>query len=125
MAHVATWLESGGFAMSLLLFGFLPLVAIAGLLHLILSNRKSFLVLCLALGLTVGVGLLATGWNRSRVVDAMAAARPDLRLRLAVVGYGEANRPFQLSLAITLAGLLPTTLGEMRRSKRASRKPGV
>jgi len=118
MQHLATWLESGGFVMYLLLFGLAPLVAISGLLHLILASRGSFLQLCLCLALALGVGILATGWHRSRVADALAVARPDERLHLAIAGYREANRPFELSLAIGLAGLLPYAFGEMRRSRK-------
>jgi hypothetical protein len=122
MQHLATWLESGGLVMYLLLFGLAPLVAISGLLHLILASRGSFLQLCLCLALALGVGILATGWHRSRVANVLATAHPDERLHLAIAGYREANRPFELSLAISLAGLLPYALGEMRRSrKNASR----
>jgi len=123
MQHLAIWLESGGLVMYLLLFGLAPLVAISGLLHLILASRGSFLQLCLCLTLALGVGILATGWQRSRVANVLATARPDERLHLAIAGYREANRPFELSLAISLACLLPYALGEMRRSrKNASRE---
>jgi hypothetical protein len=123
MQHLATWLESGGLVMYLLLFGLAPLVAISGLLHLILASRNSFLQLCLCLALALGVGILATGVQRSRVANVLATARPDERLHLAIAGYREANRPFELSLAIGLAGFLPYALGEMRRSrKNASRE---
>jgi hypothetical protein len=126
MVHLATWLESGGSVMYLLLFGLAPLVAISGLLHVILASRNSFLQLCLCLVLTLGAGVLATGWERSRVANALATARPNDRLQLAVAGYGEANRPFELSLAISLPGLLPYTLGEIRRSrKKASREAAI
>ena len=122
MQQLATWLESGGFVMYLLLFGLAPLVAVSGLLHLILASRSSFLQLCLCLALTLGVGIFVTGVFRSRVVDAVTLARPEEHLQLAVAGYREANRPFELALAIVVAGLLPYTLGEIRRSrKRASR----
>jgi hypothetical protein len=123
MQHLAIWLESGGLVMYLLLFGLAPLVAISGLLHLILASRNSFLQLCICLMLALDVGILATGWQRSRVANVLATARPDERLHLAIAGYHEANRPFELSLAISLAGLLPYALGEMRRSrKNASRE---
>lgn len=124
MLQLARWLESGGFVMYLLLFGLAPLVAISGLLHLILAGRNSFLQLCLCLALTLGVGIFVTGVFRSRVPDSVALARPDERLHLAIAGYSEANRPFELSLAIVLAGLLPYALGEIRRSRKsASRAP--
>lgn len=123
MQHLAAWLESGGLVIYLLLFGLAPLVAISGLLHLILASRNSFLQLCICLMLALGVGILATGWQRSRVANVLATARPDERLHLAIAGYREANRPFELSLAIGLAGLLPYAFGEMRRSRKiASRE---
>jgi hypothetical protein len=123
MQPFATWLESGGLVMYLLLFGLAPLVALSGLLHLILASRNSFLQLCICLGLALSVGALATGVLRSRVTSVLSLARPEERLHLAVAGYREANRPFELSLAITLAGLLPYTLGEIRRrGKRAAPK---
>ena len=123
IGQLATWLESGGIVMYLLVFGFAPLVAVSGLLHLILASRNSFLQLCISLALVLGVGILATAWQRSRVASVLATARPDERLHLAIAGYREANRPFELSLAITLAGLVPYGLGELRRSRRsASRK---
>jgi len=118
MLQLAKWLESGGFVMYLLLFGLAPLVGISGLLHLILAGRNSFLQLCLCLALTLGVGIFATGLYRSRVPGTVALARPDERLHLAIAGYGEANRPFELSLAIVLAGVLPYALGEIRRSRK-------
>jgi hypothetical protein len=120
MQQLATWLESGGFVMYLLLFGLAPLVALSGLLHLILASRNSFLQFCLCLALPLGIGIFVTGVFRSRVADILAAARPDERLPLAVAGYGEANRPFELSLAIVLTGLLPYVLGEIRRSKKSA-----
>jgi hypothetical protein len=124
MLQLAKWLESGGFVMYLLLFGLAPLVALSGLLHLILASRNSFLQLCICLALPLGVGIFVTGLFRSRVADILAVARPDERLHLAVAGYREANRPFVLSLAIVLAGLLPYVLGEIRRSRKsASRDP--
>lgn len=46
-------------------------------------------------------------------------ARPEERLQLAARGYREANRPFELSLAIVLVGLLPYALGELRRSRKS------
>jgi len=123
MQPFATWLASGGLVMYLLLFGLAPLVALSGLLHLILASRNSFLQLCICLALALSVGVLATGVLRSRVASVLSMARPDERLHLAVAGYREASRPFELSLAITLAGLLPYTLGEMRRrGKRAAPK---
>jgi hypothetical protein len=118
MQQLATWLESGGFVMYLLAFGLAPLVVISGLLHIILASRNTFLQLCLCLALVLGVGLLATGWHRSRVASVLTKAHPDERLHLAIAGYREANRPFELSLAIALAGLLPFGFGELRRSKR-------
>jgi integral membrane sensor domain MASE1 len=124
MQHLAAWLESGGFVMYLLLFGLAPLVAICGLLHLILASRNSFLQLCLCLALVLGVGILATGLQRSRVANLLAMARPDERLHLAIAGYREANRPFELSLAIGLAGLLPCTLGEIRRGRKHAAREG-
>jgi hypothetical protein len=120
MQQLATWLESGGFVMYLLLFGLAPLVAISGLLHLILASRNSFLQLCLCLALTLGLGIFVTGVFRSRVADILAVARPDERLHLAIAGYGEASRPFELSLAIALFGLLPYVLGEIRRSRKSA-----
>ena len=124
MLQLAKWLESGGFVLYLLLFGLAPLVAISGLLHLILAGRSSLLQLCLCLALTLGVGIFVTGVFRSRVPSTLAFARPEERLPLAIAGYVEANRPFELSLAIVLAGLLPYALGEIRRSrKRDSRDP--
>jgi hypothetical protein len=119
MLQLATWLESGGFVMYLLLFGLAPLVAVSGLLHLVLASRNSFLQLCLCLALTLGVGTFMTGVFRSRVPDTVALVRPDERLQLTVAGYREANRPFELSLAIVLAGLLPYALGEIRRSRKS------
>jgi hypothetical protein len=118
--QLATWLESGGFVMYLLLFGLAPVVAVSGLLHLILAGRNSFLQLCLCLALTLGVGILVTGVYRSRVADVVTVAHPDERLQLAARGYSEANRPFELSLAIVLAGLLPYALGEIRRSRKSA-----
>jgi hypothetical protein len=106
--------------MYLLLFGLAPLVAISGLLHIILASRNSFLQLCLFLALTLGLGTYVTGLFRSRVADTVSFARPEEHLELAVAGYREANRPFELSLAIVLAGLLPYALGEIRRSKKTS-----
>jgi hypothetical protein len=124
MQQLATWLESGGLVMYLLLFGLAPLVALSGLLHLILASRNSFLQLCVCLALTVGVGILVTGVFRSRVAEVVAVAHPDERLQLAARGFSEANRPFELSLAIVLAGLLPYALGEIRRSRKsAARDP--
>ena len=120
MLQLAKWLESGGFVMYLLLFGLAPLVAVSGLLHIILASRNSFLQLCLCLALTLGVGTFVTGVFRSRVPGTIAFARPDERLRLAIAGYSEANRPFELSLAIVLAGLLPYALGETRRSRKSA-----
>ncbi len=120
MLQLATWLESGGIVMYLLLFGLAPLVAISGLLHLILASRNSLLQLCLCLALTLGGGIFVTGVFRSRVVDAVTLARPEEHLQLAVAGYREANRPFELSLAIVLAGLLPYALGEIRRGKKSA-----
>lgn len=70
--------------------------------------------------MVLGVGVLATGWHRSSVASVLATARPDERLHLAIAGYREANRPFELSLAITLAGLVPYGLGELRRSRRSA-----
>jgi hypothetical protein len=118
MQHLSTWLESGGLVMYLLLFGLAPLVAISGLLHLVLASRNSLLQLCICLALVLGVGILATGSNRSRVASVLSIARPDERLHLAIAGYREANRPFELSLAIGVAGLPLFTLGEIRRSRR-------
>jgi hypothetical protein len=110
--------------MYLLLFGLAPLVALSGLLHVILASRNSFVQLCICLTLTLGMGHLATSTQRSRVANAVALARPDERLQLAILGYREANRAIELSLAIGLAGLLPYTLGELRRSrKRAAGSP--
>jgi len=120
MLQLAKWLESGGLVMYLLLFGLAPLVAVSGLLHLILASRNSLLQLCVCLALTLGVGILVTGVFRSRVPSTVAFAHPDERLHLAVAGYSEANRPFELSLAIVLAGLLPYTLGEIRRSRKSA-----
>jgi hypothetical protein len=120
--NVATWFESGGLVMYLLLFGLAPILAVSGLLHVILASRNSFVQLCICLALVLGVGTLATGLYRSRVASVLSLVRPDERLHLAIAGYREANRPFELSLAITLAGLLPYAIGEMRRSrKRAAR----
>lgn len=118
MLQLAKWLESVGFVMYLLLFGLAPLVAVSGLLHLILAGRNSFLQLCLCLALTLGLGISVTGVFRSRVASAVASSHPDERLHLAVAGYSEANRPFELSLAIVLAGLPPYALGEIRRGKK-------
>jgi len=118
MQHLSTWLESGGLVMYLLLFGLAPLVAISGLLHLVLASRNSLLQLCICLALVLGVGILATGLNRSRVASVLSIARPDERLHLAIAGYREANRPFELSLAIGVAGLPLFALGEIRRSRR-------
>ena len=123
MVQLVTWLESGGFAMYLLLFGLAPLVAICGLLHVILASRSSFLVLCLGLALSLGAGMLGTGGNRLRVAGVLPTARPEDRLHLAILGYREANRPFELALAITLAGLFPYTLGEMRRQRKSAKGP--
>ena len=120
MHQLATWLESGGLAMYLLLFGLAPLVAVSGLLHLILAGRNSLLQLCVCLALTLGVGILVTGVFRTRVADVVAVAHPDERLQLAARGYGEANRPFDLALAIVLAGFLPYALGEIRRSRKSA-----
>jgi hypothetical protein len=120
MQQLATWLESGGFVMYLLLFGLAPLVALSGLLHLILASRNSFLQLCVCLALTLGVGILVTGVFRSRIPEVVTLARPGDRLQLAARGYSEANRPFELSLAIVLAGLLPYALGEIRRSRKSA-----
>jgi multisubunit Na+/H+ antiporter MnhE subunit len=116
--HLAMWLESGGFVMYLLLFGLTPLLAISGLLHLILASRNSFLQLCLCLALVLAVGILATGVQRSRVAIVLSAVRPDERLHLAIVGYREANHAFELSLAISMAGLFPYAIGEIRRSRK-------
>jgi hypothetical protein len=106
--------------MYLLLFGLAPLVALSGLLHLILASRNTFVQLCICLALTLGVGLVGTSVERSRVANAVSLARPDVRLQLAILGYREANRPIELSLVIVLAGLLPYTLGELRRSRRGA-----
>jgi hypothetical protein len=106
--------------MYLLLFGLAPLVAVSGLLHLILAGRNSFLQLCLCLTLTLGVGILVTGVFRARVADVVAVAHPDERLQLAARGFSEANRPFELALAIVLAGLLPYALGEIRRTRKSA-----
>ena len=118
--QLATWLGSGGLVMYLLVFGLAPLVAVSGLLHLILASRNSFREFCLCLALTLGVGVLTTGVYRSRVAAAVTVAHSDERLQLAARGYSEANRPFELSLAIVLAGLLPYTLGEIRRSRKSA-----
>jgi hypothetical protein len=50
-------------------------------------------------------------------------AHPEERLNLAIAGYREANRPFELALAIGLCGLLPYSLGELRRHRRGSGAP--
>jgi hypothetical protein len=120
MQQLATWLESGGFVMYLLLFGLGPLVAISGLLHLILASRNSLLQLCVCLALTLAVGIFVTGVFRSRVANTVSFAHPDERLQLAARGYSEGNRPFELSLAIVLAGFFPYSLGEIRRSRRTT-----
>jgi hypothetical protein len=118
MHQLATWLESGGIVMYLLFFGLAPLVALSGLLHVVLASRNSLLQLILCLALTLSLGLLVTGVCRSRIANVVSMARPGERLHLAVVGYSEANRPFELSLVITFAGLLPFAVGEIRRSRR-------
>ncbi len=120
MQQLTIWLESGGPVMYLLLFGLAPLVALSGLLHLILASRNSFLQLCLCFGLTLGTGLVATSSERGRVGRIVAMARPEERLHLAIAGYRGANRPLAVSLVIGLGGVLPYTLGEMRRSRRSA-----
>ena len=120
MLQLAKWLESGGLVMYLLLFGLAPLVAVSGLLHLILASRNSFRQFCMCLALTLGVGVLTTVLYRSRVAGILPTAHPFERLHFAIAGYREANRPFELSLAIVLAGLLPYVLGEIRRSRKSA-----
>ena len=112
------WFAPGGVVMYLLLFGFLPLVTIAGLLHLILSIRRSFVQLAVCLVLTFAAGTLTTSWQRSRVSYAVMTTVPAERLHLAIVGYDEAGRPAKLGFAIVLFGLFPYTIGELRRSRR-------
>ena len=121
MMPLARWLESGGLMMYILLFGLAPLVALAGLFHIILANRKSFVQLCFSLALPLSSGIWMTTVFRSRNAAAIADALPKNHLELAVRGYPEANRPFELALVIVLAGLLPFTLGEIRRSRKSGR----
>jgi hypothetical protein len=123
MLSLAKWLEGGGPVMYLLLFPLAPLVMLAGLLHLIVASRKSFLLLCLCLALTLGAGLAGTGWYRRQMATILPMAHPEERLSLAIAGYREANRPFKLALAIGLCGLLPYSLGELRRHRRGSGAP--
>jgi hypothetical protein len=120
MVQLATWLESGGIVMYVLLFGLAPLVALSGLLHLVVASRNSFLQLCLLLALTLGLGTFMTGMFRSRVASAVSFARPEEHLQLAVASYREVNRPFELALVIVLIGLLPYALGEVRRKRKSS-----
>ena len=108
--------------MDILLFGLAPLVALSGILHIILAGRRSFILLCLTLVLTLGVGLFVTGILRSRVPDIVSIACPELHLGLAVAGYREANRPLELAFIIVLAGLLPYFVGELRRRHLSATK---
>jgi len=120
MVQLMKWLESCGIATHILLLGSGPLVVLLGIIHIILASRKSFILLCLALALTLGAGLFMTSIFRSRVADAVSMARPEQHLGLAVAGYSEANRPLQLAFVIVLAGLLPYSVGEIRRRHRSA-----
>ena len=106
--------------MYLLLLGLLPMVAIAGLLHLRLAVRRTLVQLAVCLALTFAAGTLSTQWQRARVDHAISTASPGERFHLAVLGYDEASRPTKLSLAVVLVGLLPFTVGELRRGRRSA-----
>ena len=121
MVELAKWLEGGGAVMYLLLLGFLPLVLVTGLVHLIAARRWSLGWLTLVLAITLVTGAITTQAHRSRVREVLGTAYPQEKLQLAIAGYREANRPLRFSLLIVVAGLLPFTAGEIRRARRQSK----
>ena len=118
MDAVRQWFVEGGIFMILLLVLGVPAALIGGVMHAVAARRWSLLVGALLLLLPAGTGALGTVHGRRVTEDALAATDPAHRAMLREAGYREAGHAVRFGVGISVVGLVPLVVGEVRRGRR-------
>ncbi len=121
MAHF--FIDAGPYAYLVLLVGLVGLVL--ALAHLVLATRRTRRdvegLVVAGIGLTLAAGLLALGVNLIQTFEALAAAAPDQKEALGLMGTAISLYPLLLALGLAAAQVVLTMLARTLRATRAVR----
>jgi hypothetical protein len=107
----------GGPTMYLIAMVALPMLIFC-ILHLIMAQGWSLAVAIVLLVAPLSLGIFGTLHGRRTTDIAVAHVATEQRAELREVGYKEARHPLNLGVAVTVIGIIPMAIGEVRRFRR-------
>jgi len=117
MDAVRRWFVEGGTYTVLLLVLGVPAALAGGVMHAVAARRWSLLVGLLLLLVPALTGALGTVLGRRITEEALAGADPAHRAEMREVGYREAGHAVRFGAGISVVGLVPLVIGEVRRAR--------
>lgn len=117
MGFISEMFSKGGPTMYLIAMVALPMLIFC-ILHLIMAQGWSLAVAIVLLVAPLSLGIFGTLQMRQKTDAGLAHLPSEQRAALQERGYKNARHPLNLGIAVTVIGIIPMAIGEVRRLRR-------